>query len=82
MSCLPNLNTTKESWIFENVSLLMGKKLGETININFATGHMHLAISYTSDGCMNVDRKHDLIIPVFSAREVKLSCVVSRRLNV
>ena len=59
MSCLPNLDTTKESWIFENVSLLMGKKLGETININFATGHMHWAISYTSDGCMNVDRKHD-----------------------
>ena len=59
--------------MFENVSLLMGKKLGETININFATGHMHWAISYTSDGAWMLIE--NMIIPVFSAREVKMRCV-------
>lgn len=36
---LSKFTYNQKTWIFENVSLLMGKKLGDTININFATGH-------------------------------------------
>ena len=67
----------QKTWIFQNVSLLIGKKLGDTININFATGHAptRQLVLPVVDAWMLIE---NMIIAFLMLG--KLKCIVSRRL--